>query len=210
MQITMDIYKNMLHSNYTSLVQLCNDNPSYNHFCQDDNFWRDKISYQIGPELLDTKPSHLSWYEYYLSQYKTISLFNENHQHVANLLALKSSTVGEMIKSGIEMLGYPLDGNYGINFYIGPYKMYSSDLDNNWYQRLGNLGVLGYLHKDNNLASNYPNLHDRTNIWSVIDQAAIEIIPLTLRTQSKVQHSYIKLSSGRMLGSEHFRNQSQL
>ena len=194
----------MLHSNYSTLVQLCNSDPSYNQFWNDDNFWRDKILHQIGPELLDIKPDGITWHGYYLSQYKNIPLYDESHRHVTNLPALKSSTVGEIIFKGIQMLGLPLDGNYGVNFYIGPYRMYSSDLADNWYSRLCDLGVLGYLHKDNNNNNNNNNnLNDRTNIWSVMSQGRIEIIQLTLRTQSKVRHSYIKLSLGRMLGSEH-------
>lgn len=204
----MDTYNRMLHSDYLSLVQLCNSDPIYNQYCQDDNFWRDKISYQIGPEALKLKPSDMTWHQYYVSQYKNILLLNESHQRVANLLALPSSTIGEVVKGGIEMMGLPLDGNYCVILYIGPYKMYSSDLVDNWYQRLGNLGVLGYLRKDENRTNNYPDLNDRTNIWSVIDRASIEIIPLTLRTQTKIKHSYIKLSSGRMLGSALLRNQA--
>ncbi len=198
----MNTYQQLLQADYSTLNQLCNTNPLYSNICTNDNFWRDKLVFQLGPDLLNKKPPNLSWYDYYASQYKIINLIDANHNPIGQIYTTSSSTVGELIAGAIRIMEMDLHGNYVVTVRIGPYVMYSDGIADVWYQRLGNLGVLGYLNKEEELAFQYPHLTDRIGIWDVLDQAQIEIFPLILRTQSKARHSYLKLSSGRLLGSE--------
>ncbi len=198
----MNTYQQLLQADYSTLNKLCDSNPLYSNICTDDNFWKDKLAFQLGPDLLNSKPTNLSWYDYYASQYKIITPIDVNDNPIGQIYTTSSSTVGELIEGAIRIMGMDPHGNYVVTVRIGPYVMYSDGIADVWYQRLGNLGVLGYLNKDESLEYQYPHLTDRIGVWDVLDQAQIKIFPLILRTQSKARHSYLKLSSGRLLGSE--------
>lgn len=199
----MDSYQKLLHEDFSTLISLCNTNSTYNEICNNDNFWQDKLHLHFGSYIAENKPPNISWYNYYISQYKTIIPIDDQRKPIGQIYTTSTSSVKDLILTGIKMMGLEPDGNFSVKIKIRPYIMYSHDISNVWYQNLGNLGVLGYLERDDNNKLYYPYLNDRTNIWSVFDQAVIEIFPLTLRTQSKVRHSYLKLSSGQFLGSEY-------
>lgn len=116
------------------------------------------------------------------------------------------TTVGKLILSIISLTGQEADGNYSVSIKIGPYSMYSIDIADHWYTSLIDLGVLGYLDCNNEMIKNHSNLTDRTNIWKVIEQGIIEVFSISLRTKFKAKHSYIKLSKGKLLGSEHIHS----
>lgn len=198
----MNTYQELLQADYSTLNQLCYANPTYNSICRTDTFWRDKVAFQLGATMINNKPPHMSWHDYYASQYKIITLVNEYQNPVAQIYTTGITSVGELVMAAIRMRGGIPDGNYAITIRIGPYIMHSSDVADAWYQRLDNLGVLGYLTKNDSLTGRWSHLNDRTSIWVSLNDARVEFFRLTLRTQSKARHSYIKLSSGKLLGSK--------
>ena len=133
---------------------------------------------------------------------KIIHLTNYRNQHISYLYITISSSIRDIVLKGLQLLNLPPDGNYSIILHIGQYQMNSIDIADHWYHSMSNLGVLGYLTRGNDGSS----VNDRNDIWASLDQAKLEIIPMTLRTQSKIHHSYIKLSSGRKLGSDRIKN----
>ncbi len=197
-----ELYQELLQADYSTLTNLCHSDVRYNDICNSDSFWRDKIEYQQGPGDLASKPSDISWYDYYSSHYKIITLFNENNTPIGQIYTTGFTSLGELVIAAIKLYKENPDGNYYVNINIGSYIMHASDISEAWHHRLNKLGVLGYLEKDPNNKVFNPDLLDRTSVWDVLNQAKVTIFPLTLRTHSKVQHSYIKLSNGKLLGSE--------
>jgi len=202
----MSTYQDLLNTDHTTLEMLYNTNNNLlcNKLWNDDNFWRDKLIHQLGRDLLENKPPNISWKDYYISQYKIIIPIDDHHQPIGQIYTTSISTLKDLILATIQLMGLAPDGNFSVTIRIGPYTMYSSMIVNLWYNSLSNLGVLGYLERNEAIID--PNLNDRMNIWSVIDRAVIEVFPLILRTQSKLRHSYLKLSSGRLLGAEYLHS----